>query len=95
MKIDTRQFDNLMKELKKIPVESVEEAGTYFKGITPKRTGNARSKTVTKKTKSRIEANYPYAGRLDEGWSKQAPKGMSDPTVDYLTGIINSKVGRL
>jgi len=95
MKIDTREFDALMKQLELIPAESVKQAGTYFKNITPVRTGNARNKTKTKTKESRIEANYAYAGRLDEGWSKQAPKGMSDPTVKYLSDIINSKVGRL
>ena len=95
MRIDTSEFDKLMRELAKVPSESVKQAGGYFKGITPKRTGNARNKTVTNERKSRIEANYPYAGRLDEGYSKQAPKGMSDPTIDYLENIINSKVGRL
>jgi len=47
MRIDTSEFDKLMKELEKVPSESVKQAGGYFKGITPKRTGNARNKTVT------------------------------------------------
>ena len=31
-----------------------------------------------------IQANYPYAQRLDEGWSKQAPDGMSKPTEQFI-----------
>lgn len=51
--------------------------------VTPKRSGNAKNKTklVNRDT---IHANYPYAKRLDEGYSKQAPQGMLDPTVKYL-----------
>jgi hypothetical protein len=28
-------------------------------------------------------ADYPYAGKLDEGSSKQAPKGMSEPFAKW------------
>jgi len=95
MKIDTREFDQLMKELEKVPADSVKQAGVFFKKTTPIRSGNARSKTKTEVRASRIKADYPYAGRLDEGWSRQAPKGMSDPTIDYLEKIIDEKVGRM
>ena len=95
MKIDTKEFDRLMKELKKVPEQSVVKAGAFFKDKTPIRTGNARSKTKTEVRRTRINADYPYAGRLDEGWSKQAPKGMSDPTIAYLEQVIDEMVGRL
>lgn len=51
--------------------------------VTPKRSGNAKRKTklVNRDT---IHADYPYAKKLDEGYSKQAPQGMLDPTVKYL-----------
>jgi hypothetical protein len=93
MRVDTKQFDKLTKQLDKLAPESVKKAGAYFKRITPKDTGNARNKTKTKGTT--IEANYGYAGRLDEGWSRQAPDGMSDPTIAQLTKIINQQVGKL
>jgi hypothetical protein len=54
---------------------------THFKSITPIDTGNARSKTEF--NVSRIEGNYPYAARLNEGYSRQAPSGMTDPTIEY------------
>ena len=59
----------------------------HFKGITPKRSGNARRKTVL--NRGNIEANYPYAVRLDKGWSKQAPKGMVQPTIEYMSKLVN------
>ena len=93
MRIDTRNFDKLTKQLEQLAPSSVKEAGAYFKRITPKDTGNARSKTKTRKLT--IEANYAYAGKLDEGYSRQAPQGMSEPTIAELEKIINSEVGRL
>lgn len=58
----------------------------HFRKITPIDTGNARSKT--KLSNNSILAQYPYAVRLDTGWSKQAPDGMSQPTIDYLRAEI-------
>jgi hypothetical protein len=49
---------------------------------TPIQTGNARRKT--RLNKNTIEAQYPYAQRLDEGSSKQAPKGMSEPVQKFV-----------
>jgi len=93
MKIDTAQFRRLVKELEKIPQDTVDAAGAYFKNITPIDTGNARRNTRTRR--QTIEANYAYAGRLDEGYSRQAPDGMSDPTIDFMEEEINKQVGRL
>ena len=59
----------------------------HFKRITPKRSGNARNRTVLKQ--GNIEANYPYAVRLDKGWSRQAPRGMVQPTIEYMSKLVN------
>jgi hypothetical protein len=64
----------------------------YFKKITPKDTGNAKRRTRLQG--STIKAKYPYAKRLDEGWSKQAPRGMVDPTIEYLNKYIKKLLGR-
>lgn len=53
--------------------------------ITPKDTGNAKRKTRLRKDE--IQARYPYAERLDEGYSKQAPKGMFKPTVKHIKKV--------
>jgi hypothetical protein len=60
-----------------------------FYRITPLRSGNAKSNTDLRN--NRIEADYPYAQRLDEGWSKQAPNGMTDPTIKYVKDYINKQ----
>lgn len=49
---------------------------------TPIRSGNARRKTKLNNTT--IDAQYPYAERLDAGASKQAPKGMSEPVRRFI-----------
>jgi hypothetical protein len=58
----------------------------YFVAKTPVRTGNARRKT--KLYNDTINANYPYAVPLDEGWSKQSPLGMSLPTFLYIKKLV-------
>ena len=37
-----------------------------------------------------IKSNYAYAGRLDEGWSGQAPKGFTDPTMKEMDKIVDN-----
>jgi len=62
-----------------------DQAYDYFRKITPKRTGNAQRKTrLSRKT---IQADYPYAQRLNQGSSAQAPRGMSEPTIEYIRKI--------
>ena len=53
---------------------------------TPIRNGNARDSTSLKN--NIISANYPYAQRLDEGYSSQAPKGMTEPTIKHVQQYI-------
>jgi hypothetical protein len=74
----TPALKNKQKELDKLPAD----AFFIFKGQTPVRTGNARSKTFLQN--DTITAAYPYAQRLDDGYSKQAPDGMSRPTEAYI-----------
>jgi hypothetical protein len=69
----------IQSQLSKLPAETL----NFFVKVTPKDTGNARRKTKLVSNKT-IEANYPYARRLDEGWSKQAPIGMSKPTERFI-----------
>lgn len=64
--------------LQQIPQQAKDE----FVKLTPKRTGNARSKTIL--NNETIVANYDYARRLDKGYSKQAPRGMSRPLYEWL-----------
>ena len=79
---------SIQKQLDKLPAE----AATYFRSITPIRTGNARSRTKLNKTT--IEANYAYAQRLDDGYSRQAPKGMIDPTLKFIEKRVKEIKGK-
>jgi len=81
----TKSLKDLEKRISDIP----KEAYDYFVSITPKDKGNARRSTQLKG--STIHANYPYAQKLDEGASKQAPKGMSEPTGKFIERITNIK----
>lgn len=84
MKFDVNVKDNIskeiaakLKELDAVPREAIKE----FISLTPIDKGNARNHT--KLQGHVINADYQYAKRLNEGWSKQAPKGMIDPFFQW------------
>lgn len=84
--VNLSQFTKAVSQCKKEADRVVRETYDYFVRATPIKTGNARRNTDLVQTK--IEANYPYAQRLDTGWSKQAPDGMVQPTIDHLQNRI-------
>jgi len=102
MKIDTRAVDQLLQDSAELKQALIDNAYKHFVSITPigkpstwkskppanYTPGNARRST--KQTKNGIEADYPYAERLDEGWSKQAPKGMTNPTLEFLENEVQN-----
>ena len=63
-----------------------DEGANYMKSITPIDKGNARRNTFSRG--DTIYAQYPYAKRLDEGWSKQNTTGLIDPTIRHLDDLI-------
>lgn len=91
--VDSREFNNLLDRAMREVKLSWTDTGNYFHRITPRDTGNARRNTRLKD--KQILADYGYAGRLDEGWSKQAPTGMSDPSIDFFERDLNERLGRL
>lgn len=93
MKINDNVFEKRMKKLEELPHLTMDKSFNTYRNTTPIRSGNARNKT--KQNKLKFRSNYPYAGRLDEGWSKQAPKGFSDPTIDYIEEFIETRVGKI
>ena len=93
MKIDSKIFQRRMKALKKVPDQLLNDAERELKANTPKRSGNARNKTKLRGDK--IHSNYPYAGRLDSGWSKQAPNGFTEPTIDFMGKNIDKLTKRI
>ena len=87
------QFSNNLTPLLKKQQQAInkipDEAYKVFVKETPVRTGNARRKTKLKNNKKNIVADYAYAERLDNGWSKQSPEGMIKPTEEYIIDRFN------
>lgn len=78
----TPSLEKMKSELQTLP----KQAHGFFVKSTPRKSGNARSRTTL--NSDEIRANYPYARRLDKGWSKQAPRGMVKPTIDFIQRVI-------
>jgi len=94
--IDDRDFQRMLKDVEPALLRSWSEAGEFYKKVTPvapKNGGNAQSKTSTRGNV--ITADYGYAARLDEGWSKQRPQGMSTETVEVFESSVNQNLGKL
>lgn len=83
----------IVKKLREIEVmldenKLADEGAKFMKSITPIDKGNARRKTYA--NGNSIHADYPYAQRLDENWSKQTNgKGLIQPTIEHLQDLIN------
>ncbi len=91
--VDSREFVDLLNRVQLEVKRSWSDTGNYFHRITPRDTGNARRNTRLKD--KQILADYGYAGKLDEGYSKQAPTGMSDPSIDFFDRNLNERLGRI
>lgn len=88
---------NSRARLKKIqqtldPTNLAKVGYPVFVKNTPIDTGNARRHTTLKGAS--IAANYPYAKRLDNGYSQQSPDGMVKPTIRAILAYIKSKLGK-
>ena len=86
IKLNENDIRKLYAEIDRSIERSFEFTYLYFKRITPKKSGNARRHTIERKRGSDYEiiGAYPYSERLDTGWSKQAVKGMTMPSLRYL-----------
>lgn len=89
--LDTVLIDRKLQGLKQLVPQIMPPTFQYFRQITPIDTGNARRQTTL--SGNVINANYPYAKVLDNGrvfsagkmrGSKQAPYGMSEPTIQFF-----------
>lgn len=78
-----------MAQLHALPQQALDE----FVDLTPIRGGNARRSTRLKNPTT-ISANYPYAQRLDQGYSKQAPQGMTKPWERWFTNKLKQIFGK-
>lgn len=88
--VNDNDFQKMLRDIDSNIKKAWQTSGTFFKNTTPVRTGLARSRTRT--VGEKISANYGYAGRLDEGYSGQAPNGMSNPTIDYFDKQVDNIV---
>ena len=91
MKLNEQDLKRLQKKITNAIGDSMSSTYNFYKDKTPVRSGNARSKTKFNKNRNIINSNYDYAGRLDKGWSKQAPKGFTDPSLDFLEKEITKR----
>jgi hypothetical protein len=76
------------RALKQLPLDTYK----YWVSITPVKTGAARRNTHL--SGNTINADYPYAKPLDDGHSRQAPKGMSKPTEAWLKKHVKRLLGK-
>ena len=68
------------------------EAYNVFRENTPRKSGNAYDRTRLKG--NTIHADYKYATRLDEGWSKKKPDGMTKPTEQFIINYLKKNLGK-
>lgn len=94
MKVDSTKFYKRFGKLDNLAKDAMDDALPFYKETTPIRSGNARKRT-RKRTETKIASNYGYAGKLDDGWSKQAPDGFTDPTIDHIRKFIDKTVGKI
>jgi len=85
------QIVKRINELEKAldPNNLAKEAYDYFRAETPVRSGNARSSTRLQGDE--IQADYAYAQRLDAGYSRQSPRGMTAPTEKFIQEYIRKQ----
>lgn len=93
MSVDLSQFKLKVADLKAVTAKAMPLIHAEFIKNTPIRTGNARAHTSL--NGKVITADYPYAERLDNGWSNQAPDGMTHPTEEFAQRLIPQIVQQL
>lgn len=94
IKVNAREVLEMLEDAQDVGENVMADAYTFLRKKTPIDKGNARSRTRLKK-RTTIHSDYAYAGRLDEGWSKQAPNGFTDPTIDEIDKLVDREVRRL
>ena len=102
--VDLSGLSKIIKDARALKKEVMKPAFAFFRGITPRgSTGNARRST-SQDNAGDINANYNYASVLDGGrksvngkmqGSTQAPQGMTKPTMQEVTKLVNNYVRRI
>ncbi len=90
----TSDFDRMLNQA----VRSIaKDLLTTVKRYTPKRSGRARSNWRLRKrsnTNYNLRNNVPYIQRLDEGYSKQSPRGFYRPASREVSNRQRGKIVR-
>jgi hypothetical protein len=92
--VDFKAFDKKLKRIEDVKANVMPDAHAFFTAITPIKSGNARRNTRLNNNND-IEASYQYASNLDQGSSKQAPKGMTEPTVAKLRKLVDDYIKKI
>jgi hypothetical protein len=95
IKVNDREVVDMFKELKDMPQFVMEKTYPYLKSRTPIKSGNARNRTRLEKDKSVIGSRYPYADRLDTGWSKQSPQGFTEPATKEIDNLVTDQIRKI
>lgn len=95
IRIDDKEVRAMFEELSDVPEFVMEKTYPYLKSRTPIQSGNARQNTRLEKDKSVIGARYPYADRLNTGWSQQAPQGFTEPSIKEMDSLISDQIRKL
>lgn len=84
--------DRIKQIQKDLTAKAIVDVGyPVFLSHTPVRSGNA--KRHTSRTEASILADYPYARRLDQGWSHKSPEGMTAPTMQAMRAYVKKMIG--
>ena len=89
-KVNLTSFNQQMKRLEAALDSLPQDAHKEFVKNTPVRSGNARRNTKLQDNK--IVADYAYSQRLDEGYSRQQPKGMTAPTEEWIRKEVDQRL---
>jgi hypothetical protein len=80
----------VMREIQRIVEHEITQYANQTQAVaranTPIKTGNARKNWSNKRDKAgfTVENRVPYIERLEEGYSKQAPRGIIGPTLTEI-----------
>jgi len=90
-KVFDRMTPDLEKKVNDLKRSLPRETFQQWVANTPRRSGFARRSTIL--SGNTIKANYPYAVPLDNGTSKQAPRGMDQPTWQWFKRRVKEILG--
>lgn len=93
--VNKQDIRNLQKDITKAIDLTMADTYKFYINETPKRSGNARNNTKFNKRTNTISSNYDYSNKLDSGSSRQAPKGFTKPSLDYLEDKLTREFKRI